>query len=463
MAPAVTLASRARHVRRSLATTPGLLRLFLAGIWALTVLFSWSTWIAVERHRREIQTIGRDSAPSIIAAQSIKWNLADMHGNVIRQFLGTPDQARDAANLYRQRRANVTDGLLAAAQNITYGDAERVPIRNLMNGLAGYDEAVAQASALASRPRGEEMAMARLRNADAIMAATLVPSAEALDKANQDALDHGYSQEQSLSGHSTALFVICSLVLITVLVGAQGLLQRRMHRRLSPALIAATLLTIVWTCSSFAALRAETHDLKVVKEDAFDSIGAMWRARADAYDAQSHLALSLLDSASAPAAKEAFERDSSSLAKLSGGLTFEALQPLVDRGEVPELFQGYIAAELRNITFEGEREAAVEMLQQYAHYIAVVRGLRETDRRGEHPKAVALCLGDSSDQARGALTAFDAALAKVLDINQKEFDRAVVRGFEDVDGLGFWIIAVGLITALLAHFGLLQRLKEYRL
>jgi len=244
----------------------------------------------------------------------------------------------------------------------------------------------------------------------------------------------------------------------------QLLLLRRTHRRINPALAAATLLTLAWGCYLVGSLQAETHDLKTAKQDAFDSIGAMWRARADAYAAQSNLSLALLDPASAARAEQAFHQETDKLGTATDGSTLASILGAVDSANgaaVPDAFQGYIATELRNITFDGELDAARDMLRRYVDYMAIARSIRDANQRAERPAAVALCLGNTPHQARGALAAFDTALSRVIDINQTEFDHAVDRGFADVDGLGIGIIFVTLITGLAAQFGVAQRLREY--
>jgi hypothetical protein len=231
-----------------------------------------------------------------------------------------------------------------------------------------------------------------------------------------------------------------------------------MHRRFSPALVLAALLSLSWTCWLVTAIRGETQDLKIVKEDAFDSIGVMWRARADSFSAQAHSSLSLLDPAMAQNSQQAFEQETSRLATLSDGVTFDQVQSTVNAGgTVPPGFQGYIAAELRNITFDGEQDAANQMLAQYARYIAVTAQVREAQLSGDRSRAIQLCL---NDQTR-ALKDFDDALNRVLQINQQAFDQAVERGFQDVGGFGVLNILMALSIAIIVHVGLSQRLREY--
>ena len=468
---AYTAGSQLRGMRHSMTTTPGQLRIALMGLWLLLLIFAWASSVMIERHRLEMKSIGKDSAPSIIAAQSIKLNIAQLHGEVIRSFLGTPAQATDAIKRIAILRPQVSAGLLAAAENITYGDDERNPIRDLLNGLSEYDNSVARALAL--KPHGPDEYLPPLRDATSILDKKLCPATDALDKANQHALTAAYTQDQSAAGWSTALLVICAILTLTGLVGVQVMIRRRTHRHFSIPLVATTLLALIWTVSAVASMRAETADLKVAKEDAFDSIGAMCRARSAIFNAQSHLALSLLDPQSAQSAREVFASDTAALAHFSEGESFASVKTVIDNatgsdigfrpGSFPRGFAGYLASELNNLTFAGERDATVNLFQQYVIYLQIAGKVQETEHAGMHALAAGMCLGDDrgNGDARGALIAVDSAMSQVLSINQREFDQAVDRGFGDLAGMEYWNYALTIAGALLVYRGVEKRVAEY--
>ncbi len=442
-------------------STPGQIRIAIVGVWVLALTFAGVTWIALDRHRQDMQTVGKDSAPSVIAAESIKWNFADLHSQNIARFLGSSRTAADAAEASAQRRADVTQHLLAAAENITYGEAERTPIRNLLDGLSGYDEAIGQAIALQARHDGSHLKP--LADAERLAHDKIIPAAEALDQANQSAMDNGYNQERAAADAATALMLGVGVILLAALAGIQLLLQSRTHRRISPGLVGSAIVTLLWAISMLSAMNAESRDLKTAKADAFDSIGVLWRARADAFSAQSHLALSLLAPQFTAPAEQAFDQETTRVAAVSNGTTFEQVQGVVNGGGTPpQDFSGYIAVELRNITFEGEQDAANQMLARYTRYLEVAGQVRHNRQLGQTDRAVGLCLGTDPDQARGALAGFDESLKQVLQINQQAFDASVNRGLGEVAGFDVMNIFAALAIAILAQLGLSQRLKEYR-
>jgi hypothetical protein len=124
-------------------------------------------------------------------------------------------------------------------------------------------------------------------------------------------------------------------------------------------------------------------------------------------------------------------------------------------------FGGYLGAEFRNITFPGERAAAVRTLLAYQVYERddrVLRGLAKSDRTA----AVAFDIGTAASQSDGAFNRYDAALSSVIAINSRAFSAAVAAG---QGGIGWDVgfpAGVAVILALLVLAGVWPRLAEYR-
>src|SRR5262245_18313226 len=112
--PAWPLWYRLPSVRRQ-SSTPQVLRVGLAINWLTTILLSLAIFTGVRGLRQGMQTIGKDAAPSIMAAQEIKLDLAALQVQLARLLLGD----RDAVLAYEKRRQALTQGLLDAATNIT--------------------------------------------------------------------------------------------------------------------------------------------------------------------------------------------------------------------------------------------------------------------------------------------------------------------------------------------------------
>ena len=89
-------------------------------------------------------------------------------------------------------------------------------------------------------------------------------------------------------------------------------------------------------------------------------------------------------------------------------------------------FGGYLGAEFRNITFPGERAAAVRTLLAYQVYERDDRVLRALAKSS--PAAVAFDIGTAASQSDGAFNRYDAALSSVIAINSRAFAAAVGDG-----------------------------------
>ena len=454
VSPSPSLFNRFRAAGEQ-APTPLLLWAGLTAIVLTTVLCFFAVFLGVRGLREGMQIVGKDSAPSIIAAQQIKSDLAAMHVQSARLLLGDAN----AAKAFEDRRLGATQGLLDAAMNITYGDAEKAPIKALLNGLGGYEQQIAQARIL--HELGDASFLDKHRQADEMMRATLLPAADKLDKANFDQLAGAYAQKRTSAVWASVWVVLTGVLLLGALAAIQYYLFRRMRRVLNPALAAATLATAFGLALTLGAFWEEASLLKRAKEDAFDSIHALMQARAEAEDANGDALRLLLDRSGGRDYGKSFKEKSEKLAKLPDGLSPQALQTAVDGGNLPTGFDGYLAAELRNITFDGEGASARESLKTYLHYLDVERAARRLADAEKQKEAVRMELGDKPDEAAGAFRRFDEALAKTLKINRDEFDKAVDQGFAALSGFDAASIVAALAVVLLAYLGLRPRLKEY--
>jgi hypothetical protein len=389
-------------------TTPQILKTGLAGIWFSSVLLMLAAIMGARSHRHAIQVVGKDAAPSIFAAQQIRAALARMDANAATELLGGKDAAA-AKVAFEQRRTEAVSAIVAAAENITYGDKERKPIFTLALGLGTYTAAIQ--TARDRREAGDKSFLAAWREAAGFMDSTLLPAAAALNQANLDALEETYLAQATSSTRVLALLVLPALALGAVLFFLQIFLLRRMHRILNPLLFLATLTAFVFVVYSGQRFAAANRDLKVAKEDAFDSIHTLWQARAMGYSASGDQSRALLD----PAQRAVYDRD------------FAA--------KTSTIADDYLAKELKNITFTGEREKAEHTVAAFTEYRAA--------------------------KSEAAFAQFDEALRETLRVNQDAFAGAVSSGFRELDGFDVISPVMAFIISLLAWLGLRPRIHEY--
>lgn len=440
--------------------TPQILKGGLYLTWGACVLLLITTIAAVQGQRYAIKTIGKDTAPSIIAAQHIKSGISDLDANAANKLLVDIGKNPTAEKAYDDRRKEIIDATLAAAENITYGDAERNPIRTLFVALGDYRLKIHEAR-IFQKQKNNTAILESYRAGAEIVDSTLLPAAEALDQTNQEALNRIYNEQKFTTGKYLFFVAISSIGLLTILVYLQIFLNRRMRRLLNPMLLLATAIAICFIGSTFRALFSASTQLKIAKEDAFESIHALWQVRALAYSANGDESRYLLDSAMATKHEQAFAIKVAKLADIPNTETFKRVVNTLTSSGTNTGFKGLFADELNNITFKGEREAAIATLAAFGTYFEIDQQIRQLQQSGNHDAAVALCIGNNQGQSNWAFDRFDSALDKTIMINQQAFDQAVSQGFKDLEGFEVTTPIVLSAIALLTLFGLLPRTKEY--
>ena len=415
--------------------------------------------IGTRVHRTAMQTVGVDAAPSIVAAQHIKTALADMDSNAANELLGAPGAMPQAVASYESRRIEASGALIAAAENITYGDSERKPILTLQVGIGSYERLIQKARDL--HENNAPATVVAYRQANALMNGTLLPATDALDRANNEVLERTCKSQSARSFGIRAFVLLAGSAALLALAAVQLFLSRRMRRTFNPLLLGATLLTLILTIYAWLAMESERSQLKVAKEDAFASIHALWQARAVAYQANGDESRYLLDQTRAKDHEEAFLEKSDSLARLPAGMDSNQLLGNLRREKHVEGFSGFLADELNNITFPGEREAAIRSMTAWQGYLDVDTRIRQFERQGQTRQAIDLCLGTAQGQSNWAFDQFDNALLATLEINQKAFDASVSKGLAAVASLEIKALVAAIVIALLCFLGLAPRIREY--
>jgi hypothetical protein len=430
--------------------TPRRLRAYQIVIWVFAALLLLMGEGTLSRARHALQTIGHDAAPSIIASQEIGSALADLDANAANYLIGTASHRADAMRAYETRRVQATARLVDTAENITYGDAEKVPIHTMIEELGRYFELFAEAR---YRHDGgdEKGALETYRAATTLMHTRILVAANQLDRANRSYMDEIYEDQRRASQGAEGLAVVLGGALLVALGLAQLFILKKMRRILNPPLAVATLLAFGFIVYLWHAFGDARHQLKIAKEDAFESIHTLWKARALAYDANGDESRYLLDRAAAATQEASFD------ARVRELTTAPARKTV----GTPGSFQGLFADELGNVTFAGERKAAEAMVARFAEYYEIDRRIRALEKAGNHAAAVDLCIGSLSTQSNAAFERFDDALMKTIKINRDAFDATISDG-DRLLARAEWLDPLVVIAiCALGWFGIRARLREY--
>jgi hypothetical protein len=441
-------------------TTPRRLQIALFAIWVTAVLFFLAAFAGVRANRNAVQTIGKDAVPSILAAQRLKVSLSDLDANVVNELMVPPGQSVSSIKGYVQRRQEITDSLITAAENITYGDLERKPITDLTNALSAFERLAIKARTLHQR-NDERGAVATYRDALNQLHNALLPAADALAKANSDALNRRNGELNVWTTLLTVLTTLTGGLLLVVLIATQVFLSQSMRRTLNPPLLVSTLLTIGMLVLILRAFSAVHEDVRAARDDAFASLSALWQARAVAYDANSDESRWLFDREHHTELEKAFFDKTAQLLKLPAGQSYEAMAAATSAPSLPSGVTGFFAQELGNITFPGEREAAQEMVRTFGVYYVNDGRIRSLETAGNHAEAVRFCISMAPGDSNWSYAQFDNALDKTISINQQAFDNRIEQGFSRIQGYDIGIPLAILVLGATALIGIRPRLREY--
>ncbi len=454
-------------------STPSRLKLVLVTAWIVAAVLCAFTMVGTYQRYHAVHTIGVDAAPSVVASQYIKVDLASLDADVANELLAKPGAADDMVKDFEKWRIEVGKQLVLAAKNITYGDAEQKPIEAMQSGASEFYMAVQQARD--AHNRGDQKgAIEAYRNELSILNGKLLPAAAALEKANHSQLESTYASQHGQSVVSLVLVGASCLALLGLLIIAQLYLKRRFHRRFNYMLLAASTLSLMFSAYTIICFGSEMAHLMVrAKEWSYDSVIALLEAKSESYLANSAESRYLLDKDQAKVHEQYFFAKSAEIATFNGGITLDRAAANASQGNLTpkEQFTGFLANELNNITFQapefvkrygyGERDAATAMLKGWGLYVGVDKKIRQLESSGQHDAAVALCLGNEPGQSNWAFAQFDSNLDKTLNINLGEMDRNTNAGFSDLALLPFAAPIVSLLIALLVFLGLRPRMHEY--
>ncbi|MFB7502525.1 hypothetical protein [Streptomyces broussonetiae] len=443
-----------------------LLATALAGLLLVAGIAALGTWSSVA---------DRD-APRTTSAADLNLALNDMDAQAANILLSNGDAGQGrlatpytkAVGFYGDARREIGHDLRTLAVAAQGSRADERTVESLTDDFAEYQELVGRALENDGHRGGRPAALADYRRATDLLRGQLLPAASTLVSSNDAAFEAEYtSARAALSAQLVAVLALGAL-LLAVLGVLQWYLARRFRRVLNPGALAATACTLLAVVLGTQLLSASSAHLRVARHDAFDSVVALSRARALAYDANADESRYLLDPQRRTRYQDAFLAKSQALYGLKGATlsTYDAELAATwqaYRADHHDLrFTGEFRRELDNITFPGERAAAERTVDAYAVYQRDDRKIRALLAAGRESEAAEFCMGWEPGTSNARFEAWMVALDKVTGINRAHFDSSVDEGRAAVDGLLPW--AGGLLAAavLLTVLGLRPRLAEFR-
>lgn len=439
-------------------TTPGALMAFTVACIVTVIIMALSAYHVYSGLYTTVKTLGQDSAPSIIAAEKIGATLADANANAMNAILIGEKTKNDTYwKLYRSDIDTAHDNLVTAAQNITY-PAERAAILTMQTKLSEYESIMGRAQ---GKPIQE--AMSDFIAAHNLMQQTILPESQKLDEINFKELNSSYQSHSNSHSLSMEIYIITVILLFGVLIKVQYYLFHKTKRMVNVGLLVATLVCLVFQFYTVIGFIGAEANLKTAKQDAFDSIHALWQARAIAYNGNADESLFLIYHGNVPAQDQVtadFYNKAKQLTDIDPQVALN--KTLNNPSGLPYKFSGYLGNELANITFPGEKEVATTTLSKWAEYIKIDQQIRNLEKQGKYQEALQLNIGTKEGQSNYVFGLFDEALGKTLEINQKQFDDNIERDFLFLNKFPYVLGVTAIIIIITCVVGLKARIDEYR-
>jgi hypothetical protein len=390
---------------------------------AITVLFGLA---AAQGFRQADGALNRAEANTaqLVRIQAIHTNLVSANADATNAFLvgGLEPPAQ---------RQHFTDSMSAASRLVAEAakaqPADSEALGALNNTLLTYEGLIEQARA--NNRQGLPIGAQYLKDASAGLQADAIPLLTALVTANENRVNQEFD---GASGGSLWL-VGAGVVTLLVLAGALVWLARRTHRYVNLGLAGAGVVVLLTMVVGGSVLSGASGDAKDTRDTSYASTLALSRARIAAYDAKSNESLTLIARGSGASFETAW--------KAAAGTVTDQLSKA-----------GRAAAQSENLP---------QLWTTYAGTHQAIRKLDDVD--GNWDQAVQQAIGTTSARSSNKdFNSFDQASDKSLSAASTAAQNELHGAGGSLPLLAWLGLPLGLVAALLAWWGLSQRLEEYR-
>jgi hypothetical protein len=400
--------------------TPARLRLWVATTVLTATVLLVSACLVLARVQHQVRVIGDEAAPQAANAADLYFALSDLDAQVARLLLTTgrdelAGSRIDALGTYRER----SDQVDVALQRALAVAADRDLVLRLLHDLGAYRERVWQALTAGPSATGYYTQATNILHLD------LLPTATSLREASEKRLDRAYEAKHATQVTGVTLVVVLGGALVILLIGLQVWLARRFRRVLSPALVAATGLTVLLLIPLATVLVVQEQILAKARDESLVPFLDLSRARAVSYDAAADTSRYLITDGLSRY-REDFDRKADALQE---GLGPYATEQVVTR------WQAYRAGHDRIV---------------------------ELADGGKRAEAIGALTGIGRGEAAFDFSYYDAAVAEITASRRDDFDMALRDAGILLTGWPFVPAAVLGLVILLVPLSVRKRFAEYR-
>ncbi|MFC4588579.1 hypothetical protein [Sphaerisporangium corydalis] len=467
LAPPPAVPEPVRRVRKA-RTVPGRIRVFTALSVAAVLLLFGTVALSIGHAKDGLNVIGHTAGPQVVATADLYFALSDMDAQVANVLLsgrdGTLGPGRTAMLARYDDRRSQADRAVLQAADLASGDVtEQVTVRALLDGLGRYERLAARALLLDEQSAHEagpppQAVLDVYRQATDLMRLDLLPKAYNLTLDSGTIVRHAYLAELSAVQTARLWVGLAGVLTLVVLIALQVYISRRFRRTLNLPLLVAAIVAGALTVAAVLVLQHEAGVLRDAKENGFNSVLALSRARAIGNTMHGDETRYLLDPQRADTYEQVYLDKSQAVLYVPGGNLdkyYAAVDTAVAAYPGKAGFLGFYGTEAASITLPGQREAVSEVLKLYQSFQRNDRQIRRSAVAGDRLPAIQAAMGS-------AFGSYDEALVKLTALHREAFDTAVREGD---DALGGWTLVppVAVLAAvLLILIGVRPRLAEYR-
>lgn len=474
--------------RNALSSTPRRLTLVGTAITALVVAFTVVLADGASASRGALSALSVRTA-EMSALNDLYFRLNDMDAQAANALLvgfqpmiqvSGADDAQASDTTYESDRAAVSADLQRIALNPALADQ----YTKLLTAIGGYEELVAQALYLDENggPQAPAAppatALYIYTEASGRMHNDVLPIAQDITARDSADVDGMYSGDRGGIQGMAITVIVFALLLAAALAAGHRYLGRRFRRILTPALAGAVVLVLTVGGLGASLLLNEASRLKTAKADAFDSINALTKARAVSYDANADESRWLLERT--PTLQQSFFAKVTQVAAVPdvnadaaahnpalyySGLSGAAQALSLDaaRNRVSNVrMGGLLGAELNNITFPGEAQAAYTAAKDFEAYLRDDATIRSDVANNDYTDAVKVDVGTTQGLSNYTFNQYDAALQNTIAVNQNAFQGAIDDGLNELSPWSWLPYAAAVLALALTIVALYPRLREYR-
>ena len=426
-----------------------------------------------------VYTIAHDTKPSVVAALHARSDVAAMDAEALNDSLLGNGSASGTSAAFQEAMDAARRDMIAAAENITFGDAERKPLdQAMLAALSEYPAALGEIRGLAA-DSPPWLIHSRVLWSSRILSGWAMPAIDELEQANLRPLEDAFVRFSR--GDSLAFAEV--LAIMSLLGAAVAAAQVFAFRRLGGTAVTASSLGAACMVAAAVAwvpleIRAGGALVSEAKTSAFDSVLSLNETKA-ALDRMNALESLWLLTTKAEG-RDAFGREFDGLAAQMmtvqpGQEPRDIIRQLTQardtecqgnaayaRTQAPVL-GGLIGAALKNVSYGcAERTPITEATIAVSDYLGIDRRIRVLEGQGNHAAAVDLSTGSGTNQSNWAFDRAQRGLAQAAEINDQHFVQLSDQAQSILDRMA-WVL--GLLVggaAALTCLDLWIRTKDYR-